>query len=1132
LLVEQNDRLRKLLFDDKDRMEIITARVDELRRRATETTSEIATKLEALAQVGRENELRDVKGVAYPQLKQELLGVKAGQELGRGPNGEAAGLLPQLKEIADLLQKNDRWTAEFDQARQRVGLVLSSLEQQGQSSLKAAEIRISEAAARLRQAEAEAKVEAVGLLKNEAQRRRQALQTAISGTETTLLDLQKQMLEVTDQAKIDDLNQQLRHEIDKELEARKKAIMDAITTVRGRIDTAERFLNDFKGTAERVDQVMAAAKAAIVAAGSIPNGIIAGTASGTFTSMGDSLIEAAKAGVEVIRHAETVIQNVEDAKSRIDSLKSSLNQYEAKLQSVTADQVTAEIEKSIARVRSQAASAAHQLEARIAERKRDSQQKVTDITRIDDEILGVERQQMEHLVTQAKSKVDEFAAAVKLAEYSREREQDKAKSLSLDLATLMTRMRDLYGEINALLQTRLQAVTEARTSRANSERVQLDRTESLSGREHAILDRIAKLQKQIRLAKANQATVPGIATAVELLQAEAIGPSAAMQTRELREQLDVANKLLFEYANWLYMLSGDREALRWAIWSDNVSDARTVWLKLTAIDQRQVNERLEHGAVKYFGVRMTRDELLERGAADPNGGVALFTVAAAFPRQRTVSEDFGLPTNEKISIHLPMEDWPQLLFAPGFGDALESARLLDVFIIPTWRKGVNAFTEDRINIEAVGPTVVVVNGELTEFRIQKVYEDATGKVIPYRATPHASTQTRAAVAARHNVLSTESPTHESRFERPDANFVLVAGRGLGNTWRLTFPAGGDQSKQGAPGLKDLESLTIVFSYVVSGLGTDAVGYKPNAEPHAIPPPMIGPVIPADDLFRGQLAEYQRSTTRLGFSTGPAGLLGRIQILRRSSELLASYDQLSSESLSPETPADNFPLPLSEELRRFAANTNLISVLSRYQEATNQPGLPAADLRLLAHEIIGKEMLRGEVDDKSDAVGAILGTINLGGLWTELSAVLGKPGAAPPASILGQIDLARLNLQAANDTLNDVAQTLGPVRSLVGRVNYDTSVYDGQQEIMTSLVEGLQNMAANKPVELELRERATRIRAYQVESGWLRQWSLGKDQTAEQLQLYRLDKALDDLRFTWRAYLQSPQATDSSSKQSR
>ena len=1130
LLSEQSDRLRILLLDDTNRMAMLTARVDELRQRAEATTSEIAVKLEELSNIGREKELQGLVGVSYRQLTNELLRADRETEAKRGQRSDLVGLLPRLKEVTELLRKNGRPIGALDKSLERVSLAMDRLKENGQSALKAAEIRINQAKAQLGQAEAKAQEEAVLLLKNAAQKKRQALQEAIGTNETALLDLQKQLLDtkLTDQSKIDDLKQQLGREIVKELEAGKKAITDAIGTVRSRIDTAERYLKDFSRTAEKVDQVMAAAKAAIIAAGSIPNGIIAGTSSGTFTSMGDSLIEAAKAGVEVIRHAEAVLQNVEDAKHRIDSLKSSLSQYEEKLHGVTAEKVKAEINNSIARLRSQGGNAMLQLEGRMAERQRDIQQKLTGITKIDDEILGVERQQIELLVTQAKSKVEEFMASVELAEHSRERERDKARSVSMDLAALMARMRDLDGEINALLQTRLQVVTEAQSSRTNTERAQLDRTESLSQRDHAIQARIDSLEEQIRLVGSEKATISGIGPAVELLRAEAIGPSASVQTRELRDKLDVANKLLFEYANWLYMLTGDREALKWAIWSDNKSDAKTVWLKLLGIDQQQVQTRLEHGNVKYFGVRMTRDQLMQRGASDANGEVALFTVAPYFPRQRIVSEDFGLPTGEKITIDFPMEHWPQLLFSPDLGDVMESARLLDVFIMPTWGTNADVRVTDRINIEAVGPSVAVVDGELKEFRIQKVYEDAQGNVLPYFTKPSASTQTQKAVADRHTALKVGSPNHQSLFERPAANFVLVAGRGLGNTWRLTFPAGGDQPMPGRPGLKDLESLTVVFSYVVSGLGTGVNGLKPSPVLGVSVPPMIGPVIPDDDMFRGQLAEYQRSTALPSFSEGPAGRLSRLKLLWRSSQLLAGYDQLSSESLSPETLADKLPLPLNEEQRRFGANTNLMSVFAP-SHGNTVPGQPvSAELRSLTHQIVGEEMLRGELDDKADPIGRILGTISIGEMWFQLSSILGTSNDSA-TSILSQLVDARLNLQAASDNLNDIARALKPVRSLVGRVNDDLSVYDAQREIMTSLVGGLRIIAANKPVEAELRQRVARLKPYQSESGWIRQWSQKGDQTAEQLQLYRLDKALQDLGLVWDTYLLSPRPTSSSSE---
>ncbi len=900
LLATEDDRLRQLLFKDDERNQLIDQQARLVRGEVLSTTKELSEAIHDLSLIGKRNDLLSVEGISVERLSNQLDKThKAGTNI--------------IRLLSDVTDTQDK-ALVLKEAMKELKASIDGLQAEGASKLMEARNGVTFASAAITEAKAVLESEVNSLMAEELRQAQAKVEEDVGFVRQQVLDLQLKILNTDSEDEVSKLKAQLAKNVVEKMTVRRKEILDHLDKVQSHINEAKKFRNEVQKTGQTIEKAIAAVQTAGTFAAATPSGIIAGLSSGTFFDK-SGIVEAAKAAADLLKHTEHVLLTIEDVTSRVRELQNRVDKYKSALTALDAQKISTELKRSIEELKASAEQDKNSLRRRIAQRNRDIQAKVQEMSRIKGQILQANRRSVSALIGKAKALIAQEEAKHRQALGLQDMQEQEARALARRVATLRAQLSQLQTDLDRILETKLAYSREKERFKGEISGLTEDQVAQLGDAERKIMLRIRTVEEEIQNINQGQHHLDGFEMPVEQLVALAAGPSATAEVRDYRGLLGETNRLLFTYANWLYIMTGKAAALRWAIMADNVGDARTIKLKLDSISGLLHNQ-LDTGRLAYFGVRMTRDDLIKRAphlkASENSSGAILFTVAPHMknsPRRPDPAQE-KIVSGYPFSIERPLPFLDDLIFAPSV-DLMPSFKktLLDVYVIPEWNNQNDVgFNVDhaRIGIEAVGPSGSVFDGQLKEFPVHMGEFDENGHWLDYLWGHEATVSDEDGIRKCHDGIREFFDSDKSLLAGEySANYRLALGRGLAGTWRLLLPqawvSGVDPEKLN--NIDHLNHVTVVFLFLSAGLGTESAG-DGLTDPIALPRldvASIPNVAGQHDVYADTLPAYELDQRRADmadngreFRSSPAGRLARLQMLRRTASLLPSYEQLAFE----------------------------------------------------------------------------------------------------------------------------------------------------------------------------------------------------------------------------------------------
>jgi len=460
-----------------------------------------------------------------------------------------------------------------------------------------------------------------------------------------------------------------------------------------------------------VGKAVASAKVAISAAGNVVDGVITGTASGVLTSKGKALIEFERAGTELVKYVTRSVESVQEAESTLDQLKSDLEAYPARLKRLESELTEKALEDQIRDIQRTASEKKQTLLARLEAGRNRIETTIRDYKDRAVAAFEVAEHSIRSEIAAFEADLEVIAAEIKGNDNEAGLERRKARQYLRRADVLRQKLDRLtleYAQIDTGLAETNEAMLLAQEQRRNETRAALANLEDTAADLHAHLRRLefeAQALIENRDASPIEPPVGELLTTVDDTSVSLLGQEGIRLLYE-------ANRLVFQHANWLYLMTRDPQALRWAVTAGSQGELKIVTDRLQAI-HGQMERTIGRAAPRYFVVRITPNAL-STAESDLAAGYSprlVFTVSpelAVFeqtaPESRDEPEDWI--GDEPHSIYRPLPEFlvtekkikegarrsyeagnRQIVFAPYVESEVGAINLLwDVWVIPEWRE--------------------------------------------------------------------------------------------------------------------------------------------------------------------------------------------------------------------------------------------------------------------------------------------------------------------------------------------------------------------------------------------------------------------------------------------------------------
>lgn len=872
------------------------------------------------------------------------------------------------------------------------------------------------------------------------------------------------------------------------------------------LDTAKSFIDEAEKFGRAIEVAIGTAQATITAAAAIPQGIIAGVASGTLFDAAGSVIEAAKTGIDLVRSTQETWETIQQGRVRIAEVQEKLDRYADALKGLQQLDLEKEYERQLDAVKAKQRHEELAVKRFIAERKKAAQAIVRDMTRTTFEIEEFGRQEIE-------AKLAEVRTDLLVADNQIEIEKGQLASAGNDTSLLFANAEQLLAQVTdveaqvADLGAQAAEVRKQKAAGTAGAAGDAGTPPEVAAAEAAILASLSadqlRIQRDLDAVAAEIAALDAAGDApadaagfTDALEVLGRGSSARALSYRYSEALADANRILFDYANWLYFMLGSEEALAWAVVSSSHEEAALVKRKLDALRERLVRSTKRHPRVIAVEIDVAKDLPAARGAAaftEPTqarmwGDDALdelwFSVdtgpdsLSTRDRTRDVRVSLEGGGDARHLMVTPESDLGSLRFMLDVGQEEAGARqvLWDVWVVPHW-KGDGGRTRDyAVGIEPVGPTGYRSGGHASRMPVVQVGNAAL----------HGSaSRKRDDVAAQLRdvkgfVDDADQSILSGRFY--GSNYGAYLGRGMENTWRLVAPSVYNRGRGDYPSLRDLEKIEIWFGYIPfseASTGRATLAAAGPRRPEWLAGLGAEPGDPASLAARYREDLTGDAALRVGFELGPAGRLARLALLRaaaaevpRFGQIAAGGAPLSAEQKSFVDKPERLTPELSQEAR--AALERARGKGGGFEQTTREIAREEITRRVLSTRVATDEGLGGEV---------LVDAVNLKLLWdTRLRPLL--EGDRDAQGFVQAVAEARAKLEAVAATARQVYGGLEPIAGFLNRLNYDLDVVEGQERFARDLGALVASLVAPGPVRAQLLEWDGYVRYHASPDVWL------------------------------------------------
>jgi hypothetical protein len=760
--------------------------------------------------------------------------------------------------------------------------------------------------------------------------------------------------------------EQLRNEIAanvmSRIEERRRQTQSLISKAQGELQRSKEFFSRVQQGTKEVERAMAAARVAIAAAGSIPSGIIAGTASGTFTDYPRSLMEVAKIGSQLAELAARAEETYEGIRNQIDKVEGEVQRFKSGLASLDIEKLQQQLQIELDKERAFVAGEGEKLNVLLSEKRREAAAKAQ-------EISGLLRGEAELVGQQAEAKVRQFEAMRQQAEITLLRAQGaehaakhKAADRLLAVNAILDRVEQLGKEITDI---------DASLAEVGTPQSPVPVPEAPSAALRLALDQAREAEAALDRLSKNPETVD-VALIFET-STSTFGPSVLEESDEFERKMEETNQALFRLANWLFFMKNDPSVLDWAIWCRSPGEALVVFEQL----RQRYNDLMKGMAgvqPETFAIQIRPEHFVqgalpvalssERGPSERQE--LWFRVSSLFPPSSPASrpakqlEQAPLeaePKNQLINpkgltVYEPVHDLPELLFWPEeLAQGKAAAYLFDVYVIPKWSD--DDGRRHPIGIEPIGPTGYRVGNAIQEQ--------------PWLGTQRSDHEIKDPTWFNFNTRQNRlynflnKPEFEL-FSRPiQQNYPEYMGLGMDNTWRLIFSPDWGPDK--------LDKVTVVFSYVRLTPISANSAVRPT-----IAPDLPTSVNPTPDTAHSRLArrkqEYERevkwySESSVDVARSPVAIKYRIDQLDDALTILPDIDALLATNEEVERSRDGVqnlasylidppalqPQITSERVRELVAREMASNILALYGGDTAPKILNYVPLSAVKREVM-------------------------------------------------------------------------------------------------------------------------------------------------------------------------------------
>ncbi|WP_216599177.1 hypothetical protein [Ruegeria sp. HKCCD7318] len=636
---------------------------------------------------------------------------------------------------------------------------------------------------------------------------------------------------------------------------REKARVEAkIDDAKAKIQSASQLIDLYKTNKKRVEEAITAAQLAVEAAGAIPSGIIAGTASGTFNQKPQALMKVQELGLKILDTAQKVEMDIRKAQDIINDLKGLVEDYGNALASLNDDEMKAKLEKGIEDAKAEGRDLKADLlakvkaqEAQIAQALKESGERIKQRFELSLAKFSAQKDEFEAEIAAIDAEINAFQARITA-------EQRRARALVDEIAVIRGDLGRLtlekQGIENSIERTQQQTDEDVRGLQ-NAAALEAEQFDEIT---QPLVRRIATL-RQISDSLAQGGASQNLDLPMGQLTARSLGPTADALARERLALMDEANQLLFQYANWLYLMTRDPVALSWAISAQSPEELTLAMTRLNTLYET-LKRTTGLATPRYFVVRLSKD-VIDQVYRDENDELAetlSFTVNPALsglarkPPLQRIPGTPGSIGQERISVYEPLELFleqsapsglldddpagvPQVplpgkaeaIFAPFVETEGGAHHLLwDAWVIPNWA-GEPPSELSMVGLEPVGPTFYNLGDQVRGHPVLR------GREANYTATAYSYDRLREQheLALRFVTAGPERSLIEGTL--PGMNYRSLLGRGLGNTWTLKAPKEWSTLRDQAPDFQGLESIDVVFGYLIAPERTVGSASDPEAQ---------------------------------------------------------------------------------------------------------------------------------------------------------------------------------------------------------------------------------------------------------------------------------------------------------------
>jgi len=627
-------------------------------------------------------------------------------------------------------------------------------------------------------------------------------------------------------------------------EREKARVQAKIDETKAKIASATELIELVQTQKQRAEEAIAAAQLAVEAAAAIPSGIIAGTASGTFNQKPQALMKVQELGLKIIDTAQKVELDIRKAKGIIGDLRNLVDEYRAAFESIDEEKLRAQFDKGIA----DAKAAGKELEADLTAKMKAAEAQIAEALKASGARIEARFKQTTAKFAAEKAEfeaeIEAIEAEIKAFEARIYAEQRRARALVDEIAVIRGDLGRLTLEKKGIEEAMARAETKANLDVSELRAAAALEAEQFDEITQPLVRRIAML-REIADTLAAGGEAHNLDLPINQLTARSLGPSADAIARERLALMDEANQLLFQYANWLFLMTRDARALDWAISAQSKFELNLAMTRLKPLYDT-LRRTTGLSTPRYFVVRIPKDVLhdalaqrapTERDTLSFTVNPALAPLAEKDPTLRrpgtvesigeqTVSvyeplsvflqdsalsglPDFPSDTVSESAPRVPLKGQSEIVFAPFVESENGAHHLLwDAWVVPNWTDKEPAELS-MVGLKPVGPTFYSLG---TQVRGHPVLRS---RLSNYTATASSYEQLHAQHDLAMRFLTSGSQSSLIDGTLPGMNYRSLLGRGLGNTWELTAPKGWSDLDDKSATLSELESVDIVFGYLIA-----------------------------------------------------------------------------------------------------------------------------------------------------------------------------------------------------------------------------------------------------------------------------------------------------------------------------